>query len=161
MKLSLRDVSDIGLFGLGGLLVAGAYQTVVIYMQKTSGGALETATEAIQHHDPKLLVLLLELEKRTKALDPVAFVRAVDAIDRLVFLRARLEQVVPQSGDRELAVDYMKCAETSMQRVVKEVEAVLPARGIVELQKLFIQVVEQLELHMHTIFVLTRETEYV
>jgi hypothetical protein len=159
MRVATPDVKQIVLYSLGGMVVAGVYGVIDLFVKRSIGGALEVPTESIQIHDRALLLLLLELEDRCKALDEVAFVRAVDAIDSLVFLRARLqtENVDMLLSDRVDAFMHFKRGEDSLARLWSVVEADMPAREVVYLQKRFKQVIEEIEKHIAAIFLITRD----
>ena len=160
MQFSYNDVKDLLTFGMGGALVATAYQFTTTMMKKTTGGALSTETEVLERSDPLLVVWLLELETDARKCDAIAYIRIIDSADRLLYLLSQIENkkiTNPTPMDRENAYIYFKRAELSLARLVKVVESTMTPQQIVRIQTICKHIVEQLEKHLANVFLLTRD----
>lgn len=157
MRLSSRDMSAIGLFGAGGFLAGAVYKLFETVVEKRLGSPLSIEVEALPQVDRGLMVLLHQLEKDFQDNDPVAFIRAVDHIDRLLHLRQTLDRVQPTIQDRVYAFSLFKVAEENLQRLVRAIEHTMPPRSVIEGQNLIRRVMDSLETHLDTIMLLTRD----
>jgi hypothetical protein len=86
-------------------------------------------------------------------MDEVAYLRTVDALDRLIHFRLQLlhQRIVPQPDDRELIFAQFKRAQTALQRLVQVVErSPMPAPEVVIIQNLASEIIKVAEEHLTT-----------
>jgi hypothetical protein len=161
MKVAKGDLMSILVYAALGTVTAAAYKLGHVYIENKTGAKLETPSEAIEN-DGKLLPLLSNMEKNYKKYSPVAFTRAVDDIDRIVFLRLAIghsgnpkDLIGPNTG-MDVFNDF-KNAQTNLTVVRAAVETgCTHVNDLVLYDKMNSQVLLALEAHMVEIFKLTK-----
>jgi hypothetical protein len=153
MNVTVRDLKQVGGFGLAGAIVASAYSLFQVYAKQKTGQQLEIETFAVQDDD-YLFSLLQQFQSTFSDNDKVGFLRVVDASDQLVFLRMQLQnqKILPGLQDRVDAYVFMKRAEQNLERITKSmVYSNVSAREIIHAQQLSSKIFSQLETHVMAI----------
>ena len=157
--MAYKDIRDIASFGVGGLLAASLYQAINIVWTRRMGMRLTSIPTDALHQDAILNNLFVELENSVKEYDPIAFVRAIDAADRLVFLRLQLQsgraQPIIQDGIEAFLV-HRRCGD-SLRRLLLCIEKSMSPRTVVGIQGIFTRISEVLDEHLSAIMTLTAE----
>jgi hypothetical protein len=159
MHVSASDLKQVGGFGLAGALVASAYSLFQVYAKQKTGQQLQVETCALQE-DEYLFTLIQNLQNKFADQDKVAFIRTVDSIDQLVFLRTQLQagNILPGLEDRVESYVLLKKAEENMSRLsdtmlIKKTHA----REVIEVQQLAKKIFDQLETHVLAIMRLCKD----
>ena len=154
MNISIKEACSIFKTGSYAMVAASLYSIFDLYTRKKIGQPLSIVTEAIQHQDHRIHILLLQLETMCNELDKVTFVRIVDSIDQLLFLEKQLFDgtVSPLLQDRIAIFCYFNKAERSIELMLTEIENTYPPRMVVSIQLQFEIIVRYLEEHMTSIF---------
>ncbi len=154
MNISKTDMKNVSGYAIGGAAMAALYQLCSIYASRRVLPKLDTEVDAI-YHDQKLTHVLKDLEMQCKVVDPVAFIRAVDALDRLVFLRMVMctedSTMIPTSLDLDMALKHFTLFKVNMQRLTESVEERLEPRVIIRAQSTIKDVYESAQQHLATI----------
>lgn len=155
--MQAKEVKQVALFGAGGAALGGLFHLVNTMWQRRVGGTLSIPTEAIQHCDRKLLLLFLRLESQ-KDYAAVEFLQAVDAADRLVYLRMQLEneKIEPGFNDRANGRIQFKRCESSLHKMLGIFKEQIPVRDVVINENIIRQIVECLESHVTSIYMMTK-----
>ena len=90
MKLDKTDMIRLCTYSTIGAIVGVFYELVIITAQRKLGCNLIVPTNSI-NNDRSLLAKLYQLELRIHNIDEIAYLRLVDTIDQLLFLRQQLE----------------------------------------------------------------------
>ncbi len=157
-----KEMKDIAVVGVGGLILACMYQTMNILWKRAVYHKLETMDTESLHQDIALNNSFLQLEKHVLGADPTVhtdFIRSIDAADRLVFLRFQLERnaVTATVEDRVSAYLQFDRCESAIASLMKKLEATYKAKDYVQLQRLATNLSDGLALHLKTVMMLTRE----
>lgn len=121
----------------------------------------DTVAKSITEADPSLLRTLVSMENLMGDIDRIAFIRMVDAADRLVFLRELLQnkKVIPSIQDRvDGYIIYNNCWN-NIRRSKKSTDRSrgIPVKNKMEIQRLFELVTESIDNHVGAIMLLTQE----
>lgn len=122
MKISRTDTIDIGKFAIFGFAIAGGLQLFNVVVNRKVGHKLSVDTEELHNHR-ELLILFGDLESKVKEIAEIAFVRAVDAADELLFLSVKLQtgKVEPVPTDRDRAYTHFKRAQHNLRALIDQV----------------------------------------
>jgi hypothetical protein len=157
--LCSKDVKDIATFAVGGLLCGAIFQVANMTFKKRVGLRLTSVETESLHLDGTLNALFLQLEETVRELDEVAFLRAVDSADRLVFMRMLLhdKKVHPRAEDRvDAFLDFKKCTE-ELRILRNKIEETYPPKAAVDMVKSIDRIVDTLESHLSAVMLLTSE----
>lgn len=146
------------LFGVGGALV-GAMRVAVDYVTDTSTDIILCAPYTELQHDPLLLQVLSEINTEFEAIDPVAAVRTIQAVDALVGLRRSLERRdhEPVMANRVDGIVLFRKAKESIQRFITRVEVTNTPRRVIYLQRHVQTIMQQMDAHLQSIVMSTRD----
>ena len=159
MKVGKNDLFSIVCYGLGSALIGSTYQLGSVYL-KSKIPTLSVETEALDK-DHGLLLLFQQLDE-CKKYDEVAFIRAVDAADRLVFVRFKLESMASAGlHERNAGYAHFKSVQTNVKRLVESMRADgnCSPQSVTSYSKMCASVIERAEAHLVHIMKLTKTAE--
>ena len=158
MKLDRHDLLRLGVFSVSGAIIGSIYELLMIFGQRKVGSVLCIPTECLVR-DTALFTKIYQLEQRAKHIDSIAYLRAVNAMDRLVMLRFKLQSgdihYVP--SDTTDALGYFEIANTNLQRIDLGLYTA-DTQTTIAVQTLINEIKQNLEPHLSAIMLLTRET---
>jgi hypothetical protein len=147
------------LFGVGGAIVGGLHAVLNLVTDTTeTKTVLCTPYECIQS-DSLLLKVLSEIDEEFKEIDHVAAIRTVHAIDKLVGIRMLLERKdqEPVMADRVAGIVCFRRAKQAIQRFISRAEIVKNPRRVIHLQRHSQTIMRQLDAHLQSIVMATRD----
>lgn len=161
MNLGMNEIARVGSFVIGGGLVAGGYKMLEVYNDQRQSRPLRVETDAIQKNE-LLYSLFSEIDEKVADVDPVAFIQAVDATDRLIFVVNAIESggVDVPSTDKEEAYQFNSRAKRSIVRLNTSLRnSEMPPDVIVQFKKKFKLIIEELDKYLLIVVRLCRKKE--
>ncbi len=157
MKLSKNDLAAVGIQALLGAFVAGMSGLAILYSERKSGALLSCATDAL-HCDRVLLSYSRELERRTKHIDVIGFLQTIDAMDRIVAIRIRLQETRKATKqDADEAFTQLARLHETMKSLVQNCQSKMTVKEGMDLESLATKTVENgIDNHIRAITVLTK-----
>ena len=151
MNITKNDLLRVAAYAVGGSLLAGIYETIHIFTENQVP-ILHFQTDAVQE-DQGLFQELYIISKRAKTVDNIAFIRMVDMIDRIVFLRQQLQKkvMIPLPSDSDEAHVFWTWMHLDMARLLTSIEASIAPDLIVEFQRHLVKISAYTETHLSTI----------
>ena len=151
MNLNTCDLMRIGASAVAGVCIASGYTIFNIYTSKHIP-KLYFDTEAI-HLDSLMFNEIRMIEHDGKTYDSVAFIRMVDMIDRMVYLRQGLQagSILPTPSDQVYAYDLWSIMYQNMVRLLNHAEKKMTAQKAVVFQKHLIKISKYVEKHLSVI----------
>jgi hypothetical protein len=149
-------------FTAGGVLVGGLHSTVA-YLSGSGPGQEPAHKLCVSYTfiqcDPLLLSTLVDLDADFQTIDHVAGIRGIRAIDELVGLRMQVDtrEYDPMVSDRIKGVVLFRKAKQAIQRFITRAETTRQPRQVVYLQRHVNTIMQQLEVHLQTVVMATRE----
>ena len=159
--METATLTKTALFGIGGALVGGLHAVL--------GGRSTPPPAALKlplcvpythiHLDTELMQTLHAIDPEFTAVDHVAAVRAVLAIDELVGLRMALARKghEPIMADRVAGLVCFNRAKQAIQRFISQAEVKKMPRRVIYLQRSTQVIMRQLDVHLQAIIMATRE----
>jgi len=146
------------LFGVGGAIVGGIHSAWGFIMDKSTDILLCTPYTELQH-DSLLLRVLSDINADFTEIDPVAAVRTIQAIDRLVGIRRSLDrrEQEPIMSDRVTGFMLFQKAKESIQRFISRAEVTNTPRRVIYLQRQVQTIMQQIDAHVQAIVMATRD----
>jgi hypothetical protein len=161
MKLSANDLASLACQAVIGGILGGMYAFGTLYCDRKSGALLSVRTDAL-HIDRILLSYCRELERRTKHIDLISFLQTIDAIDRIVALRFRLQdkKIPATRDDSDEAFTQLARLHATMKLLVQNCASQMSIKEHVDLERLATKMVDiGVDGHMKAIAVLTKHTK--
>lgn len=158
MNLSRLDVASIGINALFGGLLAGCYSLAMLYADRRSGALLSVHTDFL-HVDRHVLSYCRELERRTKHVDAISFLQIIDAVDRIVGLRLRLQEDKTKitKKDEEEAFNQLARLHSTMRQLLQNCKTKMSIKEQVDLESLCTKLVEMgVDDHIKAITLMTK-----
>lgn len=161
MKLDGMDIRQLALNGLTGALLGLVYQFVFTYAERRVPSKLPITVEAL-YSDPTLVTRFNLLHGVVEDVDNVAFYKAIDKTDDLVYLYTQLKDKKCEKSntdfDDTLALQYKKCTERALNRLEKSLmSSNTRASKIVRFQRLKVKIMERLYEYQSAIHSLTQD----
>lgn len=159
MNVSKGDMVAIGFQALITGIIGGLYSLGMLYTERRGGGLLSVHTDAL-HVDRLLLSYCRELERRCKDLDIINFLQIIDAADRIVKLRLRLQDKEKHPAiraDADEAYTQLARLRGSMKQLVIHCSAHMTIKEQVDLEHLCTRMADNgIDPYMKAITLLTK-----
>ena len=151
MNLNKADMFRIGVSALTGVCIASGYTMFNIYTSKHIP-KLYFDTDAI-HLDTLLFNEIRMIEKDSEKHDSIAFIRMVDMIDRILYLRQGLQNgtIIPTPSDQVYTIDLWSIMYQNMIRLLNQIEKKMDAQKAVLFQKHVVKISTYVEKHLSVI----------
>lgn len=116
VRFSTREITQIGLYTVAGSLLGALYRSLQIFSNRRITTKLMVEHEAL-HEDEMFLVYLKLLEDAFHQFDEVAYIRTVDACDKIVALHLKL-----RNGSCHRVPSLVDFAHAQVQKIRKSLK---------------------------------------
>ena len=162
MRISFSDTRGVANWALAGLVGGALYQLGFIWAkQRTNVQDLSPPTEALWE-DQEMFALFCQLQE-FRDIAPLAFRRAVDEADKLVFLHCQLKSntIAPVLADRANAFLHFKMCTKYLESFFVTAQHHKTARVPVEVHRLYMLIFDLMENHWNAVLHLTQKIKLV
>jgi hypothetical protein len=162
MRISAGTLREVSVIGVGGFFVASLFGLAQhAYNRKNAAQTLASVETDCIGNDPVISAALHELESRIKDHDDALthFIKSVDSIDRLLFLRKQFQSglVEPTPRDVESIFLHYKRCQTEIRKMVQVLTSSMPPRHVADTTLIVDKILELMTVHISTLMGMTND----